>query len=188
MGGLRTALYNYLYAKNVGCKLLLRIEDTDQDRKVENATKSLISTFKKLNIQFDEGPEYGGENGPYFQSQRLDIYLQHIQILLAKNLVYPCFCSSQRLEKVRKQQVKDKKTIKYDRQCLNLDPRKANEKMGNESHVIRMKVPNDDEIVFYDVLRDRISVRCEEIDDQVLMKTDGYPTYHFANVVDDHLI
>ena len=167
---------------------MLRIEDTDQSRKVENATENLLSTFKKLNIQFDEGPECGGENGPYFQSQRLDIYRQHIQILLDSGNAYPCYCSSQQLQEVRKQQAESKKTIKYDRHCLALDPEEANKKMTNESYVIRVKVPNDDEIVFYDVVRGRVVIRCDEIDDQILMKSDGFPTYHFANVVDDHLM
>ncbi len=167
---------------------MLRIEDTDQSRKVENATVNLLSTFKKLNIQFDEGPECGGENGPYFQSQRLDIYRQHIQILLDGGNAYPCFCSSHRLEEVRKQQAESKKIIKYDRHCLALDQKEATKKMTNESHIIRLNVPNDDEIVFYDMVRGRMAIRCEEIDDQVLMKSDGYPTYHFANVVDDHLM
>ena len=186
VGGLRTALYNYLYAKKVGGKLLLRIEDTDQNRKVENATESLLSTFNKLNIQFDEGPECRVGNGPYFQSKRLDIYRQHIQILLDSGDAYPCFCSSQKLEEVRKQQAEYKKTIKYDRHCLKLASKETKEKMVNEPHVIRMKVPSDEEVVFYDMVRERVAIRCEEIDDQVLIKSDGYPTYHFANVVDDH--
>ena len=186
MGGLRTALYNYLYAKKVGGNLLLRIEDTDLSRKVENATENLISTFNKLNIQFDEGSESGGKNGPYFQSQRLDIYHKHIQILIDKGDAYPCFCSSQRLEEVRRQQAEDKKTIKYDRHCLKIGAKEANKKMAKECHVIRMKVPNDNEIVFYDVVRERVAIHCEEIDDQILMKSDNYPTYHFASVVDDH--
>ena len=131
VGGLRTALYNYLYAKKVGGKLILRIEDTDQNRKVKNATENLISIFKKLNIQFDEGPELGGENGPYFQSQRLDIYSQHIHILLNKGDAYPCFCSPERLEKVRKHQADNKQTIKYDRHCLRLNPKETTEKMAN---------------------------------------------------------
>jgi len=188
VGGLRTALYNYLYAKKVGGKLILRIEDTDQNRKVEDAAANLISTFRKLNIQFDEGAEKGGENGPYFQSRRLDIYHQHIQILIENNGAYPCFCSSEQLEKVRKQQAENKKTIKYDRRCLGLPIEEAKIKMANEPYVIRMQVPSDEEVVFYDMVRGRITFRCEEIDDQVLIKSDGYPTYHFANVVDDHLM
>ncbi len=188
VGGLRTALYNYLYAKQVGGKLLLRIEDTDQIRQVENATKNLISTFKILGIQFDEGPGYGGNNGPYFQSSRLDIYHKHVQMLLENGDAYPCFCSSHRLEQVRGKQIENKTTIKYDRYCLNLDSKKAHKKMVNEPHVIRMKVPDEEEIVFYDLIRDRVSICCKELDDQVLIKSDGYPTYHFANVVDDHLM
>ena len=188
VGGLRTALYNYLHAKKIGGKLLLRIEDTDQMRKVENSTEKLISIFKRLNIHFDEGPESDGKNGPYFQSQRLSIYKQYIQILLDKGDAYLCFCSSERLEEVRQQQAESKKMIKYDRYCLKLDPEDAKEKMVNESYVIRMKVPSDDEIVFYDIVRDRVAINCKEIDDQILIKSDGYPTYHFANVVDDHLM
>ena len=188
VGGLRTALFNYLYAKKVGGKLLLRIEDTDQNRGIEDAIEKLISIFKKLNIQFDEGPESSGRNGPYVQSQRLDIYYQHIQILLGTGDAYPCFCSSERLEEVRKLQLKNKKTIKYDRHCLKLDPGEVNKKMANEPHVIRMKVPSNEEVVFYDMIRGQVNIRCEELDDQILIKSDGYPTYHFANVVDDHLM
>ena len=188
VGGLRTALYNYLFAKKVGGKLLLRIEDTDQNRKIDNATTNLISTFKKLNIKFDEFPQCDGKNGPYFQSERLNIYHNHIQMLIDSRDAYPCFCSSERLEKVRTQQSENKQTIKYNRHCLKLNPKDTNEKMINEPHVVRMKVPNDEEVVFYDMVRGQISIRCKEIDDQILMKSDGYPTYHFANVVDDHLM
>jgi len=186
VGGLRTALYNYLYAKKIGGKVLLRIEDTDQSRQVESAAENLISILKVLNIQFDEGPEENGENDPYFQSQRLNIYHEHIQILLEQKDAYPCFCPSERLEEVRNRQADKKKTIKYDRHCLKLDSKEVKEKMATEPYVIRMRVPNDDEVVFFDMVRDRISICCEEIDDQVLIKSDGYPTYHFANVVDDH--
>ena len=188
VGGLRTALYNYLYAKKVGGKLVLRIEDTDKIRKIDNAAENLISIFKKLDIQFDEGPEEGGSNGPYFQSSRIDIYQQYINILLDKGDAYPCFCSSERLEKVRKQQAIKKSVIKYDRHCLQLNLKDAQKKMTTEPHVIRMKVPLNEEIDFHDMVRGRVAIRCEEIDDQVLIKSDGYPTYHFANVVDDHLM
>ena len=188
VGGLRTALYNYLYAKKVGGKILLRIEDTDQSRKIDNSVEHLISTFNMLNIQFDEGPECDGNNGPYFQSQRLNIYHQHIQILLDQGNAYPCFCSSKRLGKVREQQADIKKPLKYDRHCLQLDSKEANKKMVSEPHVIRIKVPDHDEISFYDEIRGLVTIRCEEIDDQVLIKSDEYPTYHFANVVDDHLM
>jgi len=187
VGGLRTALYNYLYAKKVGGKLVLRIEDTDQNRKIKNAEKLLISTFEKIGITFDEGPTQGGENGPYFQSERLPVYHKHIQQLLDEGNAYPCFCSAERLEKVRDKQRKNKETIIYDRNCLNKPIEVARERMKSEPYVIRMKIPNED-IVFYDVVREKVTIKSSELDDQVLLKTDGFPTYHLANVVDDHLM
>ena len=188
VGGLRTALYNYLYAKKVGGQMVLRIEDTDQNRKVEGAVENLISSFNTMGLTFDEGPTQSGENGPYFQSKRLHIYKKNIQILIDSGTAYPCFCSSKRLEKVRDTQRENKETIKYDRQCLSLSKEDAKVKMQNESHVIRMKIPDNGEIVFYDMVRDKVSVNTDEIDDQILIKTDGFPTYHFANVVDDYLM
>jgi len=187
VGGLRTALFNYLYAKKVGGKMVLRIEDTDQSRKVENAVKNLISTFEALQISFDEGPTQGGNSGPYFQSERLSIYNEHIKLLLDSGDAYPCFCLAEKLEETRKKQAELKQTIKYNRHCLRLDA-EARKRMETEPHVIRMKVPNEEEVVFYDVVRERVSIRCEELDDQILIKSDGFPTYHFANVVDDHLM
>ena len=188
VGGLRTAFFNYLYAKKARGKIVLRIEDTDQTRKVKNAVENLISTFESLNIQYDEGPVQGGDCGPYYQSERLSIYNEHIKILLENKTAYPCFCSAERLEEFRKKQAEAKQTIKYDRHCLKLDPTEAKNKMKTDSHVIRMKVPDEEKIVFYDVVRERVTIHCEEIDDQVLIKSDGFPTYHFANVVDDHLM
>ena len=114
VGGLRTALYNYLYAKQIGGKIVLRIEDTDQTRKVDNAVENLINSFNCLNIKFDEGPNIGGNNGPYFQSRRLSIYKNQITTLLDKGSAYPCFCSADRLEDMRNKLAADKKTIKYE--------------------------------------------------------------------------
>jgi len=188
VGGLRTALFNYLYAKKVGGKIVLRIEDTDQARKVENAVENLYSTFESLNIQFDEGPVQGGGCDPYYQSKRLHIYSEHIKNLLIKGHAYPCFCTSKRLADVRKKQADAKKTIKYDRHCQKLDRNKITSKMKTDSYVIRLKVPNEEEVSFYDMVRERVAIRCKEIDDQVLIKSDGFPTYHFANVVDDYLM
>ena len=188
VGGLRTALFNYLYAKKVVGKILLRIEDTDQKRKNEKSIQNLFDTFKKLNIQFDEGPKNDQGNGPYFQSKRLNIYKKHIQMLIDKKYAYPCFCTPARLEKLRKKQIKQKQTIKYDRYCHALDNNKVAEKIKNEPYVIRMKIPMNGEVVFFDLVRDKVIFKLEEIDDQVLIKSDGYPTYHFANVVDDHLM
>lgn len=188
VGGLRTALFNYLYAKKIGGKIILRIEDTDQTRKVENAVEYLLSTFESLNIQFDEGPNIGGCNGPYYQSLRLSFYEDHINILLKNESVYPCFCTSARLDKLRKKLTAKKKTIKYDRYCLRLSKDEVQSQMNTKQHVIRMRVPDNGEVVFYDTIRGKVSIKCSELDDQVLIKSDGYPTYHFANVVDDHFM
>ena len=188
IGGFRTALYNYIYAKKNNGKIILRIEDTDQNRKIDNATENLINSFKYFNIDFNEGPGMGGNFGPYFQSKRLTLYHSHIRILLESELAYPCFCSGERLEKLRNKLLLEKKTIKYDRYCLNIDKEKRTQRMKSEKHVVRMKVPDKEEIIFYDAVRDKVAIKSEEIDDQVLIKSDGYPTYHFANVIDDHLM
>ncbi len=188
VGGLRTALYNYLYAKKQDGKIVLRIEDTDQTRKIDNATENLRDSFNHLDIHFDEGPYINGDNGPYYQSQRLSIYKDHIKILLKNGSAYPCFCTSKRLHDLRKKLTEEKKTIKYDRHCLGLSKNEIQSRIQTEQHVIRMKVPDKEEVVFFDVVRERVAIRCEELDDQVLIKSDEYPTYHFANVVDDHLM
>jgi|ETNmetMinimDraft_12_1059888.scaffolds.fasta_scaffold18025_2 glutamyl-tRNA synthetase len=188
VGGLRTALFNYLYAKKVGGKIILRIEDTDQNRKVEKAAENILDVFNQLNIHFNEGPNLESKHGPYFQSQRLSIYKDHIQILLDNGTAYPCFCMGERLDDLRLKLATNKEHIKYDRHCLNLSQEEIRAKMEGEPYVIRMKVPSGEEVVFYDVVRERVAIQCDEIDDQVLIKSDGFPTYHFANVVDDHLM
>jgi len=188
VGGLRTALFNYLYAKKVVGKIILRIEDTDQNRKVEKAAENILDIFNQLNIHFDEGPHLESKYGPYFQSQRLSIYKNHIQILLDNGTAYPCFCTGERLDDLRLKLATNKEHIKYDRHCLNLSQEEIRAKMEGEPYVIRMKVPDGEEVVFYDVVRERVAIQCDEIDDQVLIKSDGFPTYHFANVVDDHLM
>ena len=188
VGGLRTALFNYLYAKKVGGKIVLRIEDTDQYRKIENAVDNLLSTFDSLNIQFDEGPNIGGDYGPYYQSQRLSVYADQIKILLENGSAYPCFCSGKRLNELRNKLSAGKKIIKYDRLCLGLSKEKVQSRIREEKYVIRMNIPKNNEVVFYDVVRDKVSIKCSELDDQILIKSDGYPTYHFANVIDDHFM
>ena len=188
VGGLRTALFNYLYAKKVGGKIILRIEDTDQKRKVKKAVENILDAFNQLNIYFDEGPHLESKYGPYFQSQRLSIYKDHIQILLDSGTAYPCFCMGERLDDLRLKLATNKEHIKYDRHCLNLSQDEIKAKMESEPYVIRMKVPDGEEVVFYDVVRERVAIQCDEIDDQVLIKSDGFPTYHFANVIDDRLM
>lgn len=188
MGGLRTALYNFLYARKTGGKIVLRIEDTDQNRKVEGAVEGLLETFKAIGLEFDEGPVQGGDAGPYYQSQRLEIYREHIRKLLEAGHAYPCFCSSERLEKVRNERLEQKLNTPYDRECLKLSRDEAEKRMQTDQHVTRMRVPDDEAVVFYDLVRDEVSFETSEIDDQVLIKSDGFPTYHFANVVDDYLM
>ena len=186
VGGLRTALYNYLYAKGQNGRIVLRIEDTDQSRKVDGAVNQLMSALDMMKIEFDESPKHEGDYGPYFQSQRLDIYKKHIEELVGKGLAYPCFCSSDRLDDLRKKNQALKLATQYDRHCLSLTKDEIIEKSSTSSHVIRLKVPNTEPIIFNDIVRKKIKFNAEEIDDQILLKSDGFPTYHLANVVDDY--
>lgn len=190
IGGLRTALYNYLFAKNQNGKLILRIEDTDRKRFVEGAVENLIDTLIWSDIKFDEGPGIGGGFGPYLQSERLNIYKELVQKLIAEEKAYYCFCSPERLEQLRDEQQKLKlPQAKYDKNCLHLSKSEIDEKLKTEmSFVVRLNVQPNQKIVFDDVIRERVEFDTENIDDQVLLKSDGYPTYHLANVVDDHLM
>jgi len=188
VGSLRTALYNYLFAKHNHGDFVLRIEDTDQSRYVEGAVENLISTLNWCELDYDEGPEKDGELGPYYQSQRTEIYNEHIQQLLEKGLAYRCFCSTERLEQLRNEQVEKNIDPRYDGKCRNLNKTESEERAKNESCVIRLAVPENGETSFPDLIRGKVSFQNELIDDQVLIKSDGYPTYHFANVVDDHLM
>ncbi len=188
VGGLRTALYNYLYARKKGGEIVLRIEDTDQSRKVEGAVENLLNTFTTMGLSFDQGPVQGGENGPYFQSQRLEIYRKYVDRLLEDGQAYPCFCTSERLSRMRQERAAKKLSTRYDRHCLNIPAEEARSRMKEETHVIRMKIPEDDVVRFEDRIRGTVKFNTGEIDDQVLVKSDGFPTYHLANVVDDHLM
>jgi glutamyl-tRNA synthetase len=189
IGGLRTALFNYLFARHNGGKFILRIEDTDQTRKVEGAVENLINTFRIMDIDYDEGPDKGGDFGPYFQSQRLGIYKKHSDDMLRSGNSYRCFCTPERLEKIRAEQKKRGETAQYDRLCRNLNEGEIKKKL-NEGlpYVIRLKVPLNEEIIFDDIIRGSITIDTNQVDDQVLIKSDGYPTYHFAHVIDDHLM
>jgi glutamyl-tRNA synthetase len=189
VGGLRTALYNYLYAKKHDGKFILRIEDTDQTRKVTGAVENLISTLKWAGIEYDEGPDRDGGCGPYIQSQRLDLYKEHALRLIDKGKAYYCFCSQERIEQMRKQQLAQKLSPSYDRHCRNI-PREDSERRvaAGERYVIRMIVPNEGSLTFSDVIRGHVTIAFSMLDDQVIIKSDGYPTYHLAVVVDDHLM
>ncbi len=190
VGGLRTALYNYLFAKHFKGEFILRIEDTDRNRFVEGAAEQLIETMNWVGLNFDEGPGREGIYGPYFQSQRLDIYKKHSEQLIIEGKAYRCFCSPERLKELREEQQRLKlPQAKYDKHCLNLSKEEIDSNLNSgKEHVVRMNVQPGDKIKFSDVVRNDVEFDRETIDDQVLIKSDGYPTYHLANVVDDHLM
>ncbi len=180
IGSLRTALYNYLYARKHNGKFLLRVEDTDQTRLVEGAVESLIRTMETVGLEHD------GEIT--VQSERLDIYKEHVQKLLDSKSAYYCFCSKEKLTELRESQQKAKLPTKYDRTCFGLSDDEVAKKLeGGESHVVRMKIP-DGETSFTDEIRGEITIQNKQIDDQVILKADGFPTYHLAVVVDDNLM
>jgi len=187
VGGLRTALYNYLYARKVGGKFILRIEDTDRTRYVEGAVENMIKSLKLVGLDFDEGPGAGGEFGPYFQSERNDIYNKHVEELLEADKAYRCFCTSEDLQKMREEHQAAGLDTRYDGRCRHLSKEQVQVKIeAGDPFVIREKTPTEGEIFFYDVVRDKVTFPWDMVDDQVLIKSDGYPTYHFANVIDDH--
>jgi len=189
VGGLRTALYNCLFARQKGGRLILRIEDTDQTRRVEGAVENLLSVFDWLGLTFDEGPHAGGEFGPYVQSERLDLYRRHVEILARTGHVYPCFCTTQTLEEIRANQAAQNRIPMYDRRCRRLDKGEAEKRIvAGEPHVWRMAVPERRDVLVRDLIRGEVRFESAALDDQVLLKSDGFPTYHLANVVDDHLM
>lgn len=180
IGSLRTALYNFYFAKKHQGKFLLRIEDTDQTRLVEGAVQALIRTLTRMGIAYDEGP--------FIQSERLAIYKEHALKLIEKQKAYYCFCSKERLEELRKNQASTKRLSKYDRACLKLSQDEIATRLArNEPSVIRMHIP-EGMTTFLDEVHGSVTIDNKEIDDQVLLKTDGFPTYHLAVVVDDHLM
>lgn len=196
IGGLRTALYCYLYAHKNGGKYILRIEDTDQSRFVEGAMENLIDSLLWAGVKHDEGVFVEndkivqiGEYGPYIQSERLEIYQHYIKQLIASGHAYYCFCTKDRLDLVRDKQREEGKTPMYDKHCIQLSKEEIESKItAGEEYVIRLKVPENEDITFTDLVKGTITINSSEVDDQVLIKSDGFPTYHFAVVVDDHLM
>jgi glutamyl-tRNA synthetase len=189
VGGARSALFNYLFAKRHGGTFILRIEDTDQSRFVEGAMKEIYDSLRWLGLNWDEGPEAGGECGPYIQSQRLAIYKEHAGKLLATGHAYRCFCTSERLTALREEQEKNKLQLGYDKKCRVLSDQESNDLLARGTpHVVRLKIPQGRKVVFEDKIRGPIEYNSDVLDDLVLLKTDGFPTYHLANVVDDHLM
>ncbi|MDP3965120.1 MAG: glutamate--tRNA ligase [bacterium] len=189
IGGLRTALFDWLLAKkHKGC-FILRIEDTDQQREVKGSVDGIIEALRWAGLDYDEGPDKDGGHGPYFQSQRLDIYHDHAQRLLAEDKAYYCFCSPERLEKVRQQQQAQKLAPRYDQLCRSLSASEAKKKAeAGENAVIRMKLPGQGTQRLRDLIRGDVDFSFATQDDAVIMKSDGFPTYQLANVVDDHLM
>lgn len=189
VGSMAILLKNYAFAKKNNGTFVLRIEDTDKVREVEDGVKQILDVIEAYGLTWDEGPTVGGEYGPYIQSQRLDLYTKWAQWLVEHNKAYYCFCSKERLEKVRDTQKASKQPPKYDKHCRNLSAEEINSMLDSKhEHVIRLKVPENETITFSDLIRGEISFNSSEIDDQVLLKSDGYPTYHLAVVVDDHLM
>jgi glutamyl-tRNA synthetase len=189
VGNIRTALFNWLFARHSGGSFIVRIEDTDVTRKIEGAVEAILDGLSWLGLDWDEGPDVGGEFGPYFQSQRLDLYRDAAERLLSQGDAYYCYCSSQRLEEMRAEQVKHKQPLGYDRHCRHLSREEQSRKEAEGiTPVIRFKTPLDGQTRFNDLIRGEVVFENNTIDDFVLLKSDGYPTYHLANVVDDHLM
>ena len=189
IGNLRTALYTYLIAKKNNGSFILRIEDTDQERYVEGAVDVIYSTLKKAGLKWDEGPDVGGEYGPYVQSERMGMFKDYALKLVESGHAYYCFCDKDRLDEVRKIQEASHIAPMYDRHCRNLSKEEIEEKLAaGVPYVIRQKMPLEGTTTFHDEIYGDITVDNSELDDMVLIKSDGYPTYNFANVVDDHLM
>jgi glutamyl-tRNA synthetase len=183
------AIYNYAFAKQNNGKFVVRIEDTDRARFVEGSEKVIFDALSWLGIPHDEGPDLGGPYGPYRQSERLDIYRKHAEELIKKSHAYYCFCSPERLEKIRKEMQENKQIPRYDRHCRTISISESTKRVENgEKHVIRMIIPDGETIGWDDLVRGRVEFSSDIIDDQVIIKSDGFPTYHLAVVVDDYLM
>ena len=187
LGNLRSALYTYLYAKRHGGSFILRIEDTDQSRYVEGAVDVIYNTLRDIGMQWDEGPDVGGDYGPYVQSQRKDMYLPYAKQLVEAGKAYYCFCTKEELDSRRGAAEAEGAVWKYDKHCASLSREEVQRRLAaGEPYVIRQNVPTAGEASFDDVIYGHIAVDCAELDDMILIKADGMPTYNFTNVVDDH--
>ena len=189
VGNIRTALFNWLYARHTGGQFILRIEDTDQNRLVPGALDAILGSLRWLGLDWDEGPEVDGPYGPYFQSQRLQLYQEKADLLISQDDAYTCYCSPERLDEMRKEQQRRKETPKYDGRCRYLSEVEKKQGIGEGVNpVVRFKTPLDGRTSFYDLIRGEIVVDNSTLDDFVILKSDGFPTYHLANVIDDHLM
>ena len=189
VGNIRTALFNWLYARHTGGVFIVRIEDTDVARKVEGALEAILDGLRWLGLDWDEGPEVGGKYGPYFQSQRLDFYREAANRLVEQGDAYRCYCSPERMAEMRAEQQKRKQSPGYDRRCRDLSETERTQKETEGiTPVVRFKMPLEGQTSFSDIIWGEITVENSTLDDYVLLKSDGYPTYHLANVVDDYLM
>jgi glutamyl-tRNA synthetase len=190
IGGMRTLLYNYVLAKKNKGHFVLRIEDTDKERQVEGAVERLQEVIKAYGLAWDEGPVVGGPNAPYVQSERLDLYKKYATDLIEKGHAYYCFCTKERLDEMRKaQQDAHLPTTKYDRHCLGLTSEQIKKNLEDKvPYVVRLKVPSDRLISYNDLFLGKVEFPSNDVEDQILLKSDGFPTYHLAVVIDDHLM
>ncbi|MBP3542328.1 MAG: glutamate--tRNA ligase [Clostridia bacterium] len=189
LGGLRSALYTYLFAKKNGGTFILRIEDTDQEREVPGAVELIYKSMRQAGLFYDEGPDVGGEYGPYIQTQRRDTYLPYAMQLVESGAAYPCFCTKEELQQRRDEATARGEQWKYDKHCLNIPKEEALRRMqSGEPFVIRQNVPTTGVASFEDAIYGHVEAPCDTLDDNVLIKQDGLPTYNFANVIDDHLM
>jgi len=188
IGNIRSALFAWLFARHNGGKFVVRIEDTDRERLVEGSIEKIKESLEFLGLNYNEGLDKNGEYGPYLQSERLKIYKEYVQKLIDEDKAYYCFCTKKRLVEMREEQKMRKEAPKYDRQCLKLSKEEIEKRLNKkEPYVVRLKIP-DGFTEFKDIIRGKISIKNEVLDDQIILKSDGYPTYHLAVVVDDHLM
>jgi len=189
VGTAYVALFNMAFARSQGGEFLLRIEDTDQARSTPESEKAILNALHWLGLEWDEGPDNGGPKGPYRQSERSEIYRAHADQLIESGHAFRCFCTPERLDELRATQMENKQQLGYDGHCMHIDQAEAVSLAAQgESHVVRMRVPREGQCIFNDMLRGEISIDWAQIDLQILLKADGMPTYHLANVVDDHLM
>lgn len=189
IGGARTALFNWLFAHKMGGKLILRIEDTDTERLKEDSVSQILTSLKWLGINWDEGPEVGGDCGPYYQSERLDIYKKYAEQLLAEGKAYYCFCTPADLEAQREKQRAAKQPFRYARTCRDLSKEEVEKRIAaGESYSVRVKIPLEGTITVHDLIHGDVTFNMDQFDDFVIVKSNGMPTYNFAVVVDDHLM
>ena len=189
IGGARTALFNWLFARKMGGKLILRIEDTDTERLKEDSVSQILTSLKWLGLNWDEGPEVGGDCGPYYQSERRELYSKYAQQLLDEGKAYYCFCTPADLEAEREKQRAAKQPFRYGRTCRDLDPEEARARAAaGEPYSVRIKIPTEGSITVHDLIHGDVTFNMDQFDDFVIVKSNGMPTYNFAVVVDDHLM